>query len=208
MNDIPTWSRRDALRMGAWLAAAAGTPAAARTLARKAAARAPQPHAVALLNAVAQCVIPRTDTPGAGDVHTGAFVVLALAHGLHGARQPLAADTNAALRAHVRPDGSLDHVAWLEADLAARAGGLFLAATPARRVAALTALDAQAYAPGADRHPWRTVKALILTGYYTSEAGAAQELHYEAVPGRYDPDLPVTPQTRAISNDWTAVDFG
>jgi len=52
------------------------------------------------------------------------------------------------------------------------------------------------------------VKGLILTGYYTSEVGGARELRYELVPGRYDPKVPITPETRAWSSDWTAVDFG
>lgn len=72
----------------------------------------------------------------------------------------------------------------------------------------LGSLDVEAYAEGVDKHPWRTIKTLILTGYYTSQAGGSQELRYEPVPGRWEPDLPVTPETRAISNDWTAVDFG
>ena len=65
-----------------------------------------------------------------------------------------------------------------------------------------------AYANGMDGHPWRTIKTLILTGYYTSEVGASQELRFELVPGRWDPALPVTAETRACSSDWTAVDFG
>lgn len=209
MTHFPTWSRRDAIRMAAWLTAAAGTPVAARSVVRKAARGGPALKGdAAFLDAVSQTMIPRTATPGAGDVHTGAFVAMALAHGLHGARQPLAADTTSALRAYARPDGSLDHIAWLRGALDRRAAPSFLAATPARRHTALAALDAEAFAAGGDHHPWHVVKALILTGYYTSEAGGSQELRYEAVPGRYDPDLPVAPQTRAISNDWTAVDFG
>ncbi len=97
---------------------------------------------------------------------------------------------------------------WLEAALDKRAGGDFLKQGAAERSQTLAALDAEAYAEGVKDHPWRTVKALILMGYYTSEVGGSQELRFELVPGRYDPDLPVTPETRAFSSDWTAVDFG
>ena len=76
------------------------------------------------------------------------------------------------------------------------------------QVARLTALDAEAFAPDAGDHAWKTIKALILTGYYASEAGGANELRYELVPGRYDPDVPPKPDDRAFSSDWTAVDFG
>ena len=90
-----------------------------------------------------------------------------------------------------------------------RAGSpTFRLAAAIRRAALLTALDAEAFAPGAGDHPWKAIKAAILTGYYTSEIGASQELQYEHVPGRFDPDLPLTPGYRAWSSDWTAVEFG
>nr|WP_246438691.1 gluconate 2-dehydrogenase subunit 3 family protein [Novosphingobium piscinae] len=187
------------------VALAFGLPAAAVTLSSLDPATAPTPAQRALFREVSQLVLPRTRTPGAGDVGAGDFVLLALAHGLDGARQPLAQPTPALLP-HLRPDGTLDHAAWLEAELNRRAGGRFLRA--AGRAGILAALDAEAYAEGRRDHPWRTVKGLILTGYYTTEIGGAQELRYELVPGRWEPDLPATPQTVAYSSDWTAVDFG
>jgi len=180
----------------------------ARSVARLSAkGAAAMPHRL-LLREVSQMVLPRTTTAGAGEVGVGDFVALGLAHGLRGAGKPLKADADPRLLAHIRPDRSLDHAAWLDAELARRLGGPFATAPLARRQAALAALDAEAYAPGAGDHPWRTIKGLVLVGYYTSETGATKELHYDPSPGRYDPDLPLTPQTRAISNDWTAIDFG
>ncbi len=55
---------------------------------------------------------------------------------------------------------------------------------------------------------WRTLKALLLIGYYTSEVGASQELRYDLVPARFDPDVPLQPRDRAWSSDWTGVKFG
>lgn len=191
----------------ALLALALGIPAAAVRLSDLPDEDAPSDRQRSLLREVSQLVIPRTDTPGAGDVGTGDFLALALAHGLSGSRAPVASAAMPNLMRHLRPDGSLRHVDWLEHELDRRAGGDFLA-PKADRVRALTALDAEAYAQGADDHPWRTIKTLVLTGYYTSEAGGSRELRYELVPGRWDPDLPATPQTRAFSSDWTAVDFG
>ena len=72
----------------------------------------------------------------------------------------------------------------------------------------LAKLDGEAFAEGAQDHPWKVIKGLILTGYYTSEVGGSKELRYELVPGRWDPDLPLKPTDRAFSSDWTAVDFG
>lgn len=153
-----------------------------------------------LLREVAQLVIPRGETPGAGEVGVGAFVLIALAHGLEGTHRPAPKTWTG----HVLPDGRWDYAAWLQSAL----GRGFLAQPVAKRHAALAALDAAAFAPEAGPHPWVAIKRLILLGYYSSETGASKELRYEHVPGRYDPDLPLKPSDRAFSSDWTAVDFG
>ena len=198
------WDRREFLGAAALVALAFGVPAAAVQCSTIASDSPPSAAQRALFREVSQLVIPRTGTPGAGDVGSGDFVLLALAHGLEGSRKPVPAG----FAEWQKSDGTLDHVRWLETTLARLARGSFLAAEPAVRLAALTALDAEAYASGVNFHPWRTIKSLILLGYSTSESGASQDLRYEPVPGRWDPDLPQDATTRAVSNDWTAVDFG
>lgn len=202
------WNRRTFLGGAAILAAVVGVPLAAIRLDLFDKDEAPSERQRELMRTVSQIVIPKTDTPGAGDVGAGDFVLLGLAHGLEQSRTPLPKDAPEALTRHARKDGSLDQAAWLEAELDGRASGDFLKAAPDAQAKLLTALDAEAYAQGVREHPWRTVKALILTGYYTSEPGGSQELQFNLVPGTYEPDVPVTPQTRAFSSDWTAVDFG
>ncbi|GHA01207.1 gluconate 2-dehydrogenase subunit 3 family protein [Novosphingobium arvoryzae] len=202
------WNRRDFIGGAALLALALGVPLAAVRMSSLDPADAPTEAQRGLLREVSQLVLPRTGTPGAGEVGVGDFVALALAHGLEKSRQPLDDNADPRLLRFRRGDGSLDHVTWLAAELERRAGMDFLMAASDARVAALTALDAEAFGPEAKTHPWRTLKALILTGYYTSEVGGAQELRFELVPGRFDPDLPLQPGDRAWSSDWTAVDFG
>lgn len=202
------WNRRDFIGAAAMLALALGIPVAAVKLSQLPADEAPSERQQALLREVSQLVLPRTGTPGAGEVGVGAFVALALAHGLEGTRRPLMRGADPRLLRHRRGDGSLDHAGWLEAELDRRAAGDFLAVDPAARAAALGALDAEALAEGVREHPWRRIKALVLTGYYTSEVGGAQELRYELVPGRWDPDIALKPGDRAWSSDWSAVDFG
>jgi len=202
------WSRRDLVHGAAFFALIAGVPLAAVKLSRRLQDDAPTDRQRKLIEAVSQLVIPATDTPGAGDIGVGDFVILALAHGLEGSRLPASSAAAPSPGAYRRPDGSLLHLDWLEDDLDRRARGDFLAVLPAAREAALRALDTEAFADSAAGHPWRTIKALILTGYYTSEIGGSKELNYELVPGRWDPDLPLKQGDRAYSSDWTAVDFG
>lgn len=198
------WNRREFIRAAALLGIALGTPGCV-TAAALEPSDAPTERQLAMLREVAQIVIPRTDTPGAGDAGAGAFVALALAHGLDGTRAPAAAAARAfTIPAMLRADGSLRYVDWLEGTL----GTGWLEGDESTRASSLAALDVAAFAAGADAHPWRKLKALILTGYYTSQEGGAQELQYAAVPGRFDPAVRVTPETRGFSNDWTGVEFG
>lgn len=134
-----------------------------------------------LLNAVCDAVLPRTDTPGALDVGVPQFVALAAQHRLEGA------------------PGLAPLMRWLEGEFKA-AGGI--------SAEAVAALDKRAFSADGRTSPWHPLKALILLGYYTSEAGAAQELRYELVPGRFDPDVPLTPAVRNSSSDWIALTFG
>lgn len=204
------WNRREFMGAAALLAMVVGVPAGAAIWSKVEDGDAPTDRQRAMMREVAQIVIPKTGTPGAGEVGTGDFVILALAHGLDGTRDPgAAAAIPAGVPAPRRPDGSLRYLDWLEGELDRRARGNWAGRDAAARTAALAALDAEAYAgDGRAPHPWKAIKGLILTGYYTSEVGGSQELRYEPVPGRFDPALPNPPGTRAISNDWTAVDFG
>jgi len=196
--------RRGLLRGGLVLAGAALTPAQvwAQVVAGK---TTPLPARVQqLLERVSDLTIPDTATPGAVKAGVPAFIALAIAHGLSHANAPVPPEQFSGGNAPAGA-GLLD---WLGFELDLKAGGNFLAAKPDAQAKALADLDGAAYAKGAEKSPWRTWKGLIVTGYYTSEIGASQELFFELVPGRFDPDVPVGPQDRAWSNDWTAVDFG
>lgn len=190
------WDRREFIRAGALLGVALGVPGCVSAQAMDP-ALAPTFNELALIDTVSELVIPATDTPGAREAEVGAFVVLALAHGLDGARDALAPNAvSAAIRPYLRADGSLDHLRWLAMRL------------PVVDAPGLAALDAAAFANDADAQPWKLIKRLILTGYYTSRIGGSVELQYAAVPGRYDPAVPVTQETRAFSSDWNGVEFG
>lgn len=203
------WTRRDFTGGAALVALALGLPVAGVALSGLDERDAPSDRQRLIMKQVSQAVLPATDTPGAGDVGVGDFVILALAHGLDGTREPAgSSEMPWAFPEYQRPDGSLRYVDWLERSLDRSAGGDFVRRTEAERTELVSALDAEAFADGNDAHPWRKLKGLILTGYYTSRVGGSQELQFELVPGRFDPVVPLEPGSRAWSSDWTAVEFG
>ena len=199
--------RRAALVLGGALSAPLVGGVLAGCEARRVAADVWQPRALTpdqaeLVAAIAEHILPETDTPGARAVGVHRFIDALLA-------ESYPATERAAF------------VAGL-ADVDARAqrvsGGSFLRATPARQLALLEQLDREAFgasAPvplststasppvplsatrrgGTPYEPkvpfFRTIKELTLVGYYTSEVGATRELHHAPVPGRFEGCVPL-----------------
>ena len=128
-----------------------------------------------LLEAVADIILPRTDTPGAID-----------------AGVPAAFD--ALMKSWASRERQEQFRALLEdIDRAARnQGGGVLALARTRRAEVIAAFDESQ----AGNRVYRKFKELLLTLYCLSEAGATQELRYEHVPGRWEASVKMTPNTR------------
>jgi Gluconate 2-dehydrogenase subunit 3 len=137
------------------------------------------------LDALCDVLIPDTDTPGARKAGVAAFVRLAAQHGIAGASPSDLANFKALLNRN--GTRSFDQL------------------TPSEQLDLLVPIDARDATNGAAE--WARIKKLILMGYYTSETGASQELQYQLVPGRFDPDVPVHPGDRAWSSDWIGQGF-
>jgi hypothetical protein len=184
MNPPNLLSRREAIaRLGLVLggtliggeAYLRGAPLAGKTLANEFSA-----DDIALLDEIGETIIPATDTPGAKAAKIGAFMVMMVADcyddGQHAAFKAGLPAINAASQA--------------------RFGRDFLAASPAQRTELLTTLDGEqrhhqsAKAPDVPAHYFRMMKQLTLLGFFNSEAGATQALHYVEVPGRFDGNAP------------------
>jgi hypothetical protein len=180
--------RRQVLSRGAALTTTLALSAAPLWRAIAAGERAKATPHDALLDLLAELTIPSTGTPGARAAGVPAFVTFALERGLGGE--------------------SARYIPDLARALATHAGASFLSAPPERQHEVLEALDARAYsfATGEATTPvavaWRTVKTLIVLGYYTSEIGATRELRYEFVPARFDADIPLGADDVALMNDW------
>ena len=226
-------SRRDAIRrvgllLGGVALVGCGRDASDEKIgqaAQRAAATAPggavgafSAQEVALLDEIAETIVPETSTPGAKAAKVGAFMALMV-------NDCYAPDERKAFRAGMQR---------IDEAIRAAAKTDFLQATPAQRLAVLEDLDRQAYeqagkaraaaeaaarkrqdeelppyeasttkdAPTdgdepAPAHFFAMFKSLALLGYFTSEIGVTQAQRYVEVPGRYDPCLPYEPGTRS-----------
>jgi len=131
---------------------------------------------VALLDEVAETILPETKTPGAKAAHVGAFMALMVTDTYEDREQQI-------FRAGMRQ----------------LAQASFMAAKPAERLALLERLDREqkVYMDGkaddAPAHYFRLMKELTLLGYFTSEIGCTQAQRYRERPGRFDPCVPYTP---------------
>ncbi len=146
--------------------------------------RAFSPTQGAMIETIADQIIPRTTTPGARDAGVHRFIDVMMAE------YYLLADRDR-------------FVAGL-ADLDARAdrahGRPFLRCDDSAQRSLLVALDAETFAqPQTPRETswFRTMKELTVLGYYTSEPGATKELRHEPVPGRYEGCVPLARVGRA-----------
>jgi glucoside 3-dehydrogenase (cytochrome c) hitch-hiker subunit len=163
-----------AMREARALVGGQGTAASPRTL---------NAHQGATVKAMAEMIIPRTDTPGAADVGAGEFIDLILTE--------WCSDEARA--------GFLKGLSDVDARTQTLFGKDFIDAPPLQQADILTALGEKlaeetdrAQAPRRRRASlasdnfYSMLRYLTLTAYYTSEAGATEELHFEMIPDRFE----------------------
>ena len=142
---------------------------------------------VALLDEIADTILPATKTPGAKAAQVGSFIAL------------MVTDTYDPSEQRLFREG----LETLERESQAQNGAGFMASSPQQRVALLERLDREAIEymrdPGAINRPhyFRMLKELTLLGYFTSEIGYTQALRYVESPGRFDPCVTYTPGDKA-----------
>jgi len=145
---------------------------------------------IALLDEIAETILPATRTPGAKAAKAGAFMAL------------MVIDAYDAVDRQVFLDGMRD----VDAAMRKAHQVSFMEATPPQRLALLTALDIDQKrvmddlavaergraATGEPRGVpyFRMMKELAMLGFFTSEVGCTQALRYVESPGRYDPCTP------------------
>lgn len=165
---------------------------------------------IALLDEIAETILPETSTPGAKAARTGAFMAL------------MVTDAYDARDQQVFREG----MRLVNEACQAANGVPFIEATSAQRLAVLEPLDREQKAQSDARrekdrlegleylsderteaapvvdaataeeeppHYFRMMKELALLGYFTSEIGCTQAQRYVESPGRFDPCAPYTP---------------
>ena len=145
---------------------------------------------IALLDEIAETILPETSTPGAKAAGVGAFMALMVED------------------AYYPSDQAIFRAGMTAVDTRCREafGRNFLSASPADRLKLLEALDAEQFEamrsqpPDAPRHFFRMMKELALLGYFTSEIGYTQAMRYVETPGRFDPCAPYAPGEKAWAN--------
>jgi hypothetical protein len=138
---------------------------------------------VALLDEVADTILPPTSTPGAKAAKVGPFMALMVTDCYDDKDQKI----------------FRDGVATLD-DASRKANGKsFMDSTPAQRTSLLESLDREQKnymdqkKPDDRSHWFRMVKELALLGYFTSEIGYTQAMRYREAPGHFDPCVDYKP---------------
>lgn len=180
--DATLLSRREAIKRAALLVGATLTPAFLEGIARA------QSSAVmltakpvnlstlqfTLVDAIAERILPRTDTPGARDVGVPSFIDL-----MFGAYMTAA-----------------DKTTWVEglADVEARSqrahGKGFAHVAAAQQDAMLKTVAADSQRK--EKTFFHQIRDLTLVGYFTSEPVGRNVTQFDPIPGRYDACLPLS----------------
>ena len=178
------WTRREVIaRVSAMLGGAGlvGQAAMLAACADEDAGQAPGPAAglfeesdVELLDAIAETILPETDTPGARAAGVGAFIAV------------MVSDTYS-------PDEQQVFLAGLESLEAMSRdeyGAGFTKLDDEQRLAIARQLDKAQFDASEQNEPvhyFRMLKELTVLGFFSSEVAYAEILEYAETPGRYEP---------------------
>jgi hypothetical protein len=171
-------NRRELLKL---ITAATGTAMIGSTALLSGCATSPQvvtnfsPENIALLDEIAETILPRTETPGAKDAKVAEF-----------------------MRVYVTDCYTLDEQAIFHKGLMSFEDSCkktykrtFAELQVAEREAFVNQLDraAKADVAAGKMHYFTMIKQLTLFGFFTSEVGGTQVLRHVAIPGRFDGEM-------------------
>lgn len=134
---------------------------------------------LALVSAVADTIIPRTDTPGAVDVNVGAFVDIIVSENYGEAERT---SFTAGLDA-------------IDADAKANGGAGVVGLALSARGAVIERIEAASDRRTEPQRTYWRLKGLVVHGYFTSERVMKEVLKVQVIPGEYSGDAPHQPKS-------------
>ncbi|HEY9227451.1 MAG TPA: gluconate 2-dehydrogenase subunit 3 family protein [Gemmatimonadaceae bacterium] len=130
---------------------------------------------LALVGAIADTILPRSDSPSATDVAVPAFINVIVSENYTDAdRQTFVAGLDA-IEAHVKMN----------------AGAPFTNLSAEKRGDAIGAIEALGDRRAEPSRTYWRLKGLVVHGYFTSERVMKEVLHHEIMPGKYDGNAPM-----------------
>jgi gluconate 2-dehydrogenase gamma chain len=151
------------------------------------------PHQYAIVKTIAELIIPHTETPGATDVGAADFIDLILTEWFEDSERTrfLAGlgDVDTRAQALFAKD-FIDSTAAQQGLILDALGEQMIEARERERERSWSTDDSSnagsaPEVPEESKNFYFTLRQLTLTAYYTSEAGATEELHYEIIPARH-----------------------
>ncbi len=159
---------------------------------------------IALLDEIAETILPKTSTPGAKDAGCGVQMAVQINDCYNATEQGWFVDGLKQLRARSQQDYKLDFMQLskeqrhqllvkLDAEAKARNAEIYASAndsTNSRKSSGTKAADSTP-------HYFTLLKQLTLFVFFTSKVGATEVLRYSAIPGKYEGNLPYKKGDRA-----------
>lgn len=163
---------------------------------------------IALLDEIAETILPKTSTPGAKDAGCGAQMAVQISDCYNATEQGWFVDGLKQLRTRSQQEFKLDfmllskeqrHQLLVKLDAEAKARNAQINATVNDSTNARANAAASKTAKAGDNTPhyFTLLKQLTLFVFFTSKVGATEVLRYSAIPGKYEGALPYKKGDRA-----------
>lgn len=165
---------------------------------------------IALLDEIAETILPKTTTPGAKDAGCGAQMAVQISDCYSQAEQDWLVDGLKQLASRSQQDYKLDfmqlskeqrHQLLVKLDAEAKLNNVQLQSNDSTNVTTKKKADEKEHAKVATvaalPHYFTLLKQLTLFVFFTSKVGATEVLRYSAIPGKYEGKLPYKKGDRA-----------
>ena len=163
---------------------------------------------IALLDEIAETILPKTSTPGAKDAGCGAQMAVQITDCYNAQEQGWFVDGLKQLRARSQQDYKLDFMQLskeqrhqllvkLDAEVKARNAEIYASANDSTNSRKKSSANAGKSVADNTPHYFTLLKQLTLFVFFTSKVGATEVLRYSAIPGKYEGNLPYKKGDRA-----------